>query len=129
MDLNSIEILAAILIIIAIVKVVVMILNPQAWLNLIERVYTIPSVISVIGFLLSVLVLYFIINSGITIVEILAVCLFIALLMITGLANYADEVIVWIRGQNIVNVVKQIWLYSAMWLFLIVWGAYTLLSE
>jgi hypothetical protein len=129
MNLNSIEILAAILIIIAIVKVVIMILNPHAWLNLIERMYSIPSVISVIGFLLSVLVLYFIINSGITIVEILAVCLFIALLMITGLANYADEVIVWIREQDIVNVVKQIWLYSAMWLFLIVWGAYTLLSE
>jgi hypothetical protein len=129
MNFNSIEILAAILIIIAITKIIVMIVQPKIWLNLVENIYTVPAVITIIGFLLSALVLYFILKSGISIVEILAICLFIALLMMTGLANYTDDFFAWVKKQEIANILKQLWLYSAIWLFLLIWGAYTLLSE
>ncbi|MDW3094815.1 MAG: hypothetical protein R8G33_03995 [Gammaproteobacteria bacterium] len=129
MNLSVIEILASILIILAVVKVIILILNPQIWLNFISKIYTVPIVMTVIGFILSVLVLYFIVNAGISIVEILAVCLFIALLMLTGLANYAGDLVAWIKQQEIVNVIKNLWLYSAMWLFLIIWGIYILITE
>ena len=129
MNLNSIEILAAIIIIIAIVKISLLILNPKIWMSLIEKIYTKPAVITVLGFLLTLLVLYFIINSGVSIIVVLAVCLFVSLLMITGLATFADEIIAWIKSQDITGVIKRLWLYSAMWIFLIIWGAYALLYK
>lgn len=129
MNLSSIEVLATILIVIAVAKIIMMILSPQNWLNLVGKIYTIPALVTIVGFSLSVLVLYFIINSGISIIEILAVCLFIVLLMMTGLANYADELILWIKNQEFVQMIKKLWLYSAVWLFLIIWGIYVLLSK
>ena len=129
MSFSVIEILASILIILAVIKVIILVIDPQIWLNFISKLYTSPTVMTVIGFMLSLLVLYFIINAGISIVEILAVCLFIALLMLTGLANYADNLVAWIRDQEVINVIKNLWLYSAMWLFLIIWGIFILLTE
>lgn len=129
MNLSVIEILASILIIMVLIKVIIFILDPKIWLNFISKIYTAPAIMTVIGFLLSVLVLYFIVNAGISIVEILAVCLFIALLMLTGLANYAEDLVSWVREQEVANVIKNLWLYSAMWLFLIIWGIYILLAE
>ncbi|MFK7794762.1 MAG: hypothetical protein AB8B89_05385 [Gammaproteobacteria bacterium] len=129
MNFDSIELLAAVLIVIAAVKVIVMIINPQLWLKLVGKIYTVPAIVTIVGFVLSLLVLYFIVNSGISIVEILAVCLFIALLMMMGLANYADELISWFKAQEFFEVIKKLWLYSAIWIFLIVWGAYALLSK
>lgn len=129
MDFSAIEILAAILIVMAMIKLVMILINPQAWLSFIRKIYTMPVLITGIGFLLSLLVLYFIINSGISIIEVLAVCLFIALLMVVGLASYADQLISWLQKQNIIDVLKRLWLYSAIWLFLLIWGAYSLLPE
>ena len=129
MNLSSIEILATILILLAIIKIIVITINPQTWLSFIRNVYKMPALIAAIGALLSLLVLYFIINSGISIVEVLAVCLFIALLMLVGLANYADQLIAWMQKQDFVDILKQLWLYSAIWIFLLIWGAYTLLSK
>ncbi|MFK8027788.1 MAG: hypothetical protein AB8C40_06970 [Gammaproteobacteria bacterium] len=127
--MNAIDILASILIVIALVKIIILVINPNAWGGLLSKIYTIPGVISVVGFLLSVLTLYFILNAGISIIEILAVCLFIALLMLTGLANYSEEFIVWLDRQNIIKMVKRLWLYSSIWLVLIIWGIYALLTK
>jgi len=107
MNPNSIEVLAIILIIIAIVKIIMMILNPRIWLTLVGKIYAIPTVISIIGFMLSALVLYFIIHSGVSIVEVLAIGLFVALLILTGLANYADELILWLRKKALLMLLKN----------------------
>ena len=128
MNLSTIEILATILIVIVLIKIGVVIINPKIWLNLIAKIYTIPALISVVGFVLSILVLYFIINSGTSILEVLAVCLFVALLMMTALANYSNEFIAWISDQDILEIARKLWLYSAVWLFLLIWGMYTLLT-
>ncbi len=127
--MNTIDILASILIVIALIKIIILVINPNAWSGLLSKIYTIPGVISVVGFLLSVLTLYFILNAGISIIEILAVCLFIALLMLTGLANYSEEFIVWLDRQNLIKMVKRLWLYSSIWLVLIIWGIYALLTQ
>ena len=122
MHFNAVEILALILIAIAVIKLAVFIYNPELWFNFIEKIYSVPQLISIVGFFSSIVVLYFLINAGITIVEILAVSLFIALLMVTGLANYADQIVGWVKEQDIVLMMKRVWLYSIAWLFMIVWG-------
>lgn len=129
MEFGALEILALILIAVAVVKVTIIVLNPQAWYSLVGKIYFVPELISIIGLFLSVAVLYFIVSSGITIVEILAVCLFILLLMLTGMANYADQIIGWVREQDILYMVKRLWLYIMVWVFLIAWGIQALFFE
>ncbi len=92
------------------------------WFSFIEKLYVKPQITSVIALLLAGLVLYLLIISGVTIVEILAVCLFIVLLMGIGIAKYSDQIIGWTEEQEIVSFVRKLWLYTMVWLFLLAWG-------
>ena len=89
--------------------------------------YSAPLLVSVISSISYVTVLYLLIRSGISIVEILAVSLFFTLLMLTGFANYADQIAGWAKGQDVVFMVKRLWIYSLAWVLLIVWGAIELI--
>lgn len=129
MEFGTLEILALILIVLVAIKVVVVSIEPNVWYRFVEKLYVVPQVMSIVGLILAALVLYFIVNSGISIVEILAVCLFIALLMLTGMANYADELITWARQQDLPELMKRLWLYTIAWVLLIAWGIQALFFE
>jgi hypothetical protein len=122
LDISTIDVLAIILIAIAVIKIIVFLYKPSIWFNIIENIYKAPLVVSVVGSICSVTTLYLLIKSGITIVEILAVSLFLMLLMITGCANYADQIVGWAKGQNIAFMIKRLWIYSLAWVLLIIWG-------
>ena len=119
---SNIEILALILISIAVIKLIVFLINPTLWIDFVEKMYSVPQLIGYIALGASLVVLYFLINAGLTIIEILAVSLFIVLLMLTGLASYADDAIAWIREQDIMAMVRKLWLYTLAWMILIIWG-------
>ncbi len=122
MTFGALEILALILISLTVAKLVVFLINPQLWYSFVGRIYSKPSIASLIAFLLAMLVLYILLVSGITIVEILAVCLFVALLIAVGLSKYIDKLVPWIKQQNIVFIIKEVWLYTLVWLLLLAWG-------
>ena len=122
MTLNTVEILALILIVVTAIKLIIFLINPKIWYGFIEGVYRAPAIASLIAFVLAAIVLYFLIISGITIVEILAVCLFVALLIAIGFARYADELMAWVRKQEILAILKEVWLYTFVWLLLLAWG-------
>jgi hypothetical protein len=122
MNIGILEVLAIILIVISAIKIVIFIVNPQLWYSFIQRIYSKPAMASLIAFILAAVVLYLLLISGVTIVEILAVCLFVALLIAIGLAKYADRLIGWVKEQDIVFVVKELWLYTLVWLLLLAWG-------
>jgi hypothetical protein len=122
MTFETLEILALILIVATAIKLVIFIINPKWWYGFIEGVYSKPPLTSLIAFVLAMIVLYLLLVSGITIIEILAVCLFVALLIAVGLSKYADKLIPWVKGQDIVFVLKEMWLYTLVWLLLLVWG-------
>ncbi len=123
MALDTLEILALILIVVSVLKLIIFLVNPNYWYSFIGGVYSKPAVASFIAFILAMTVLYFLLISGVTIIEILAVCLFIALVITIGLAKYADKLIVWVKEQDIVFVLKEVWLYTLVWLLLLAWGA------
>ena len=122
MALETVEILAFILIVVTAIKLLTFLINPNIWYGFIEGIYSVPAITSLIAFVLAAIVLYFLIISGITIVEILAVCLFVALLIAIGFAKYADELMMWVRKQEIVAILKEVWLYTFVWLLLLAWG-------
>ncbi len=122
MTFGTLEILALILIAITVIKLIVFLINPQLWYRFVEKLYVKPQLVSVVALLLAALVLYFLVVSGVTIVEILAVCLFVVLLMAIGIAKYADKIIGWAKEQDIVFIIKELWLYTLVWILLLAWG-------
>ena len=120
--MNEIEIFALILLVVAIIKIILILYKPEIWFGLIERMYVIPQLITLLALISSAVVLYFLINAGLTIIEILAVCLFIALLLMIAIASYSEELFVWIKQQDMTDVVRRTWLYIFVWILLLGWG-------
>ena len=127
MKLSIIEYLAAIVIVLVIVKIIVVLLKPKAWLAITKKIYKNPQFTSIVSLLLSGVVLYFLLQSGISILQILAVTLFVSLLMMSGIAPYTQPFINWAEKQDLRQLLKNAWLYSLVWIVLLFWGVVELL--
>ncbi len=121
--MNVIEILALILIVISAVKILTILVAPKSWLNFAKKFYVKPRVTSAIALVLAAVLLYFLIGAGITIVEILAIALFVAMLLLIGLSLYMKEMMKKIDSKKIL---KEQWLYTLIWVALLAWGIYEL---
>ncbi len=117
-----VEIFAAILIAISLGKIIVVTLNWRWWIDFMKRFYASPKIVSWVSLVLAVSVLYGLLSSGLTIVQILAVCLFLVLIFLIGVAPYARPVISWAEGQDLATVLNNQWLYILVWIVLLAWG-------
>jgi hypothetical protein len=128
--MNSIitEVFAAILILISIVKIMMIKLNPTAWLDFVKRIYSYPKAVSAICLVLAGIVLFLLLQSGLDIVQILAVCLFLALIIIIGMVPFMPYWSDWFETIDINQLLKAQWLYISIWIALLIWGAYKILS-
>ena len=122
MQFGTLEILATILIVFIIIKLVVILISPGAWMQFARKLYIKPQVTSTVSFILAAIVLYFLLSAGVTIVHILAVSLFIVLVLVVGMAKYADALIDWASAQDLNNILKEQWFYTLVWMALIAWG-------
>jgi len=120
---TSLETLAFILIVLAAVKMFVLLVKPKAWLNFAKAVYAKPAVTSFVALILAAIVLYYLVGAGITIVQILAVTVFVVLLLLVGLA---PEIPYFLRKyEGMIKKGKlwqQYWLYTLIWVALLVLG-------
>lgn len=94
----------------------------------INLLYVSPHLTSLVALSLAGLVLYFLLEAGLTIVHILAVSVFTALLFVVGLAPYASYILKWFEGKDLAQILEGQWLYTAVWLILLGWGAYELVA-
>lgn len=122
MQFGTLETLASILIFFVIIKLIVIFVSPEAWMQFARKVYVKPQITSGVSFILAAVVLYFLLSAGVTIVHILAVSLFIVLVMVVGMAKYADALIDWAIARDLNNILKEQWFYTLVWLALIAWG-------
>lgn len=118
MTFGILEILATILILFSVIKLVVFLISPQAWFGFARKIYIKPEVTSAVAFILAATVLYFLISSGVTIVQILAITLFIALIITGGIAKYGQNIITWADNQDFNPILKDQWLYILIWVVL-----------
>jgi len=124
--MTPIGIIALILIIVSAIKIVVILVNPKSWADVVKKIWANPMVMSIVSLILAVIVLYYLIQSGLTIVQILAVTAFVGLLMAVGIGIYANEVISMATKMLKKGILKKAWFYTLLWVALIVWGAYEL---
>jgi len=82
---------------------------------------------SLISLVLAAVVLYYLLQGGLTIVQILAVMLFLALFMAFGVGFYKKDVLA--LADKIMKdraFPKKSWLYMLLWAALLVWGLFAL---
>ncbi len=121
------QFLAAFLILLSLVKLTMLLVNARAWIGLVKRLYADTKVTSAMALAAAGLVLFLLIKSGLDIVQILAVSLFVFLLILVCVAPYVPRLYAWIDTQDMRQLLKEQWLYVAAWVALLLWGAYALL--
>jgi hypothetical protein len=122
-----IEVFATVLILLAAVKLIVLSVNAPAWLTAVRAMYAKPTLTAIVSYGLAGLVLYGLLESGLTIVQILAVCLFVVLLIVPGFAPYMSEVLRGLEGKTLWQMLREQWLYTLVWMIVLGWGVCALL--
>lgn len=123
MTYTSVEIIALVVILASAIKMVMLLVNPKAWINFAKSLYKKPNFAKVVAFILAAVVLYYLLDAGITIIQILAVTAFLALLLIFGLANEIPYILK--RYETAVKkgkMWKDHWFYALVWIALLIWG-------
>ena len=128
MPFGTLETLAAIIIVLSVIKLVVLFISPKSLYGFARKIYSHPNVMSISALVLAAVVLYYLINAGITIVDIFAVMLFIVLIMVVGIARYANEMMDLVLKKDPKNMLKEMWLYILIWVILLVWGIVELVN-
>ena len=121
--MTPIEIMALVIIIISAIKVIVILANPKSWADVVKKIWANPMITSIISLVLAAIVLYYLLQSGLTIVQILAVTLFVVLLIAVGIGMYATELISMSTELLKKGVLKKAWFYTLIWIVLLIWGA------
>ena len=124
MAFGALEILALILIVIGIIKmVVILIISPKTWFKFAKKVYTKPTIVSIVALILGAVVLYYLVGAGVTIIHILAVMVFLALFATVGFAKFANEVYIHANRPyslllihlKIFSTTNHLWQYDERW--------------
>ena len=124
MTFTPIEIIALIIIVSGGIKMSVLVFKPTAWMNFANKVYSKKRLIQISSLVLAGIILYYLINSGLTIVQVLAVVAFVFAFLMFGLAPHIKGLVQEYKTQiKKGKMWKENWAYSILWLALMVWGA------
>lgn len=113
------ENLALILIVLALVKMLIILINAKLWMSFVQKMYSNVLLLQLIFLILAAVVLYYLLAAGIGIVPIMAVSLFVSLLIGVGIAPYAKGMFKLLKLREIWS---SQWFYVVLWLVLIVWA-------
>lgn len=126
--MTPIEIIALVLIIISTIKVLVIFVKPNAWLNsVVKPIWKKPFITSVISLILGAVVLYYLLQE-LTIVQIFASMAFLTLLIAIGFSVAAKETLAFAEKMyKTKGMIKKFWFYTLIWVALMAWVLYTIL--
>src|SRR3989344_1352782 len=126
--MTPLEILASILITLGIVKLVVIMVSPNSWLNFARKIYAKPKITSIIALLLALVVLQQLMAAGFTIIEIFAIGLFISLLFMASMVPFMSILIVYVKKHGLKKSIQEQWLPTLVWILLMLWGLKELIT-
>ncbi|MBI2498854.1 hypothetical protein HYV88_01270 [Candidatus Woesearchaeota archaeon] len=125
--MTTIEIFAFIIATLALIKIIVLSKNPGTWIKLVKKIYSNPQLMTIISLILSLIVLYYLLLE-ITIVQIFAVMLFIALLGTVSISAYSKEMVSLVEKlSKDKDIMRKLWPAILIWIILILWVFYVLL--
>jgi hypothetical protein len=118
---GPVEWIVTIFAIIGLVKLIAILVNRQKWFNFARKVYSKPTITGVIALVLAAVVFWFLMQQ-MTIVEIMAVATFVALLTVFGFMTYSEEALA--LGEKFMEKKFSggLWLYILIWAVLLLWA-------
>lgn len=119
MALGTLEIMALITIVIAAVKIVTLLINPKAWLDMSKGWFKNVGLMQLICLIIAAVALYFLYQSGVGIVQVLAVMLFASFIIGAALAPYGADLMKAIKPKDMIS--KNIPVL-VIWVALLLWG-------
>ncbi len=125
---SVIDLMALIVAVVVIIKILVIVIKPRAWLRIVKPIYKYPVLLGFVSLVLGAFSLLYLLDE-LTIVQIFAVILFIAFLAGVTLASYAKDMVAF--GEKLLKdrkVVDKAWISIIIWLLLGVWALYTLIA-
>ena len=122
MPLSVVEWFALIFIAVSAIKILVILVSPKSWLKVGKGLWSQPWLAGLVSLILGAIVLYYLVQSGITIVQIFAVMLFLSLLMAIGIAPHTKEAVSMADKIYKKNFLGNNWFYLLIWIVLIVWA-------
>ncbi len=118
--LSSVEIIALVVTLLVIVKIIFLVFSPRTWLSMVSKIYSRPKLISLIALIIAAFVLNFLLKE-VSITQVFAVTAFISLIIISGIAFFARDIIKLKESIISRNYAKKYWWYILIWLLLAVW--------
>ncbi len=125
--MTPIEVMALIFVLLGIAKLVAVFVSPRSWLKVVRIVYKIPWITAIVALVLVFVTLGYLLIE-LTIVQVFAVMLFVCFLMMLGWAPLSKEMIEFKERLATRTNLKRLWLAIAVWIILLVWALYTILS-
>jgi len=120
--MTPIEIMALIVIVVAVIKLIVILVKPKAWIGVVKSVYSNSVLTMVVSLVLAVIVLNYLLTE-LTIVQIFASMLFFALLAALSISVYSKDLIS--LGNKMLKdrkFLSKAWLAIVVWIILIIWA-------
>lgn len=121
MQFTTIEIFALIFLSVASIKLLVLIIEPKAWVKVVRKVWKNSFLTGLVCFLFAGMILFYLLEE-MTIIQIFAVMLFVALLAGTGIAVYSRDIVGFALKIMNKSTIKKSWFYIIIWIILIIWG-------
>jgi len=119
--MNSLEILALIFVIAGLIKLLVLLIIPKSWTSFVKNLYKRPNLLLGVELILTVIVLYYLIQY-LSIIQIIGGVILGALLTGMTFAAYGKELTPFITKLfNKGNLFRKAWLPMLIWLALIIW--------
>jgi len=120
--MDAIAIAALVLAVLVLIKLVVVTFNARAWLKVVKFIYSNAVVTFIVELILVAVLFYYLLQSGLTIVPIMAIIALGALLTGMSFAVYGKETITWAaKFLNSKTLLKRAWLPILIWLALVIW--------
>src|SRR3989344_5044401 len=126
--LTSVELIGLVAALAAIIKIAFVIFSPISWLSFSRKFYSAPKLIPLLSLVLAAVVLYFLLFE-VSITQIFAVMAFLALLIMSGAAFFAKEVIKIKESLLTKEYARKYWWYILIWLLLAVWALEEILTK
>lgn len=122
--MTPVEIIALIFVVFALVKLVVIGINPSHWKSVVKKIYVKPVITTVISLILGAVILRYLLEE-LTIVQIFASMTFMMALMMVQFAVLGTEVVE-IADKLFAdrNILKKLWFPLVLWTALMGWVLY-----
>lgn len=124
MALTVLEIIALIFVLLAIIKIIVVLINKQAWFKNVQRpIFENKSVSTFVFAILTIILFYFLLQE-LNIVQIFVAMVLSGIITGLGFLLYSKELIPVFEKIVKKNLTGAIWIYLILWIILLLWVLY-----